>query len=95
MHELEKNSFLLNKRFFATKFKKRTISLLLRRTISLNEILKCYLLFTDLERFYSTIDLTERSFSEKTNEIFGKWLTFLRKNEIICFERLKKTNEIG
>ena len=40
-------------------------------------------------------NLRKRSFSEKTNEIDGKWTIILRTNGINFSERLKKTNEIG
>lgn len=45
------------------------------------------------EQFFSFF--TERSFSEKTNEINGKYTIVLRTNEIIFFERLWKNERNG
>ena len=94
----KKNRFLLNRRFFRTNFKKRQC--FTRRTIFRTNFWKNFIFFYWKNGFTKlTIlldeDFTERSFSEKTNEIDWKLKIILRTNENNFFNDWKMNERNG
>ena len=84
-----KQTWNCKRSYWKTNFQKITIVFFLEQTIFLEQIFEKLSLFLLKERLYWTNDFTKRSFTEKTNEVKGKWTQSLR-TKLIFFRTIEK-----